>query len=257
MIAGQLLEISSDRAREWVRFYAGRWEILFVQRGRVEVSYNGKKIELSGDGNNFLIYKPGFSYRFKVFDRAVYLYAHFNLRSELAEKISFPETFEGLGCFALASRLRRQVKRDLLEIIRLVKLHHTNWDALALLLAESILLRVSSVTSENSDHAPKLLNAYILLGKMEDIPIRTVAKQCGLSVPILYRLFKQETGKTPRAYHEGVKLREAARLLQETDLSLEEIASKINMYDQYYLSKRFKKYSGDSPSLYRRKSRRS
>lgn len=256
-IAGSVYRIYDRKEHKWVRFYAGRWEILFIQQGKISLSYSGETIELTADKNNFLIYKPGFTYHFTASPDTTYIYVYFDLRDEIAKVINFPEAIDGLGCFSLTHPVLRQVKRDLLEIIRLEKSQTSNWELMALLLAETVLLRVCNSTAGSASRVPKLLNAYSLLNEMTDIPMKNVAKACGLSIPVLYRLFSQETGMTPRCYHENVKLREVARLLRETSMTLEEIASEVNMYDQYYLSKRFKKIYMESPALYRKKYKQS
>ena len=252
-IAGSVYRIYDNKEHKWVRFYAGRWECLFVLQGKLQLSYNDKLLELEPDKNNFLVYKPGFSYHFNAFPGTVYIYMHFDLRNETAQKIKFRETIDGLCCFTLNKMLLRRIKRDLLEIISLEKAQSENWDILAMLLVETILLRVCTNPAGSSTSTPKLLNAYSLLNEMKDIPMQNVAKACGLSVPVFYRLFRQETGMTPRNYHENIKLREAARLMRETSMTIGEIASEVNMYDQFYLSKRFKKIYSVSPALYRKK----
>ena len=252
-IAGAVYRIYDGKERSWVRFYAGRWEFLFILHGRLQVSYNDETVELAADKNNFLVYKPGFSYHFKAFADTAYIYVHFDLRDDIAEQVSFLETLDGLGSFTLKNPLLRRVKRDLLEIIELESRQNDNWESLAMLLAETVLLRVSTSGSVCGTAAPKLLKAYSLLNDMKDVPIKSVSKACGVSVPVLYRLFRNETGMTPRSYHENIKLREAARLLRETAMTLSEIAGRVNLYDQYYLSKRFKKIYGISPAFYRKK----
>lgn len=254
-IAGSVYRIYDKKEHEWVRLYTGRWEFLFVLQGRLLLSYNGHELELKAEKNNFLIYKPGFSYHFKAYLGTAYIYVNFNLRGELDEQIHFVESLDGLGCFTLARQNLRRIKRDMLEIIQLAGKHCSNTDALAMRLAESILFRVCISPAENSVNSPKLLKAFLLLSKMTDIPIDTVAKQCCLSIPVFYKLFKQETGSTPGIYRENIKLHEAARLLRETGMTLGEIASEVNMYDQYYLSKRFKKLYNVPPSVYRKKYR--
>ena len=252
-IAGSVYRIYDKKERTWVRFYAGRWEFLFVQRGRLQVSYNDATVELAADKNNFLVYKPGFSYHFKAFADTVFIYVHFDLRDDMEEQVKFSETLNGLGCFTLENPLLRRVKRDLLEIIELEGGQNDNWESLAMLLAETVLQRVCTSGSAGSAGTPKLLNAYSLLNEVKDVPMKSVAKACCVSVPVLYRLFRNETGMTPRSYHENIKLRETARLLRETAMTLSEIAGRVNLYDQYYLSKRFKKMYGISPAFYRKK----
>ena len=154
-IAGSVYRIYDKKERDWVRFYAGRWEVLFVLQGRLHVSYKDATVELTADKNNFLVYKPGFSYHFKAFADTAYIYAHFDLRDDMKKQVKFFETLDGLGCFTLENPLLRRVKRDLLEIIELESRQNDNWESLAMLLAETVLLRVCTSGSVCGTAAPK------------------------------------------------------------------------------------------------------
>ncbi len=83
------------------------------------------------------------------------------------------------------------------------------------------------------------------------ISLDHIAKQLGISKPYLIRLFKQHTGTTPAAYHLQLKIENACYLLEQTHLSIQEIASRLGFYDEFYFSRYFKKQIGVSPSAYR------
>lgn len=64
--------------------------------------------------------------------------------------------------------------------------------------------------------------------------------------------FKNNTGKSPIAYIQEVRLKEAKKLLIETDLSITNIALQVGYNQLSSLSRLFYKYEGLSPSLYRK-----
>jgi AraC family transcriptional regulator of arabinose operon len=80
-----------------------------------------------------------------------------------------------------------------------------------------------------------------------------MAAKAGLSVRGFNKAFKQHQGVTPRQFLAQVRVREAAQLLASTDISLEQIAEKTGFPNRYYLSRVFKKITGDSPAHYRRR----
>lgn len=73
-----------------------------------------------------------------------------------------------------------------------------------------------------------------------------------LSYKHMAAVFKKEQGITMQAYHNMLRMEQACRLLQTTLLSIGEIAEKLGFSDLLYFSRCFHKYSGMSPSAYRK-----
>jgi two-component system response regulator YesN len=73
----------------------------------------------------------------------------------------------------------------------------------------------------------------------------------------LSALFKQEMGKSFTEYLTLLRLREAKKLLRETELNLTDIAYQCGFSDQSYFSKVFRKTEGLSPKEYRKQKRSS
>lgn len=68
------------------------------------------------------------------------------------------------------------------------------------------------------------------------------------------RLFKNAYGVTPYAYVLEKKISFAKKLLDNTNLSVKQIAEKLCFADEYYFSNLFKNKVGVSPATYRKKS---
>ncbi len=66
------------------------------------------------------------------------------------------------------------------------------------------------------------------------------------------RLFTSWRGVSPTRFLSQVRVREAASLLVNTDLSLDEIAERTGFPDRYYMSRVFKRIIGDSPAHFRK-----
>jgi len=83
------------------------------------------------------------------------------------------------------------------------------------------------------------------------IEVEDMAKRAGLSVPRFHVEFKKYFGKTPIKYIRKLKLSKACDLLRASNYSLEEIAMETGFCNQFHLSREFKKFYNEPPSVYR------
>ncbi|WCF09745.1 AraC family transcriptional regulator [Paenibacillus thiaminolyticus] len=75
--------------------------------------------------------------------------------------------------------------------------------------------------------------------------------ECGLEKSQFYRLFKQETGMSPKAYALQARMKKAAVLLMESRQSITDIALMLGYDSIHYFSNQFSSVYGISPSSYR------
>ncbi|MCD8161554.1 MAG: AraC family transcriptional regulator [Clostridiales bacterium] len=85
----------------------------------------------------------------------------------------------------------------------------------------------------------------------EKLSTSVFAEELGMNAAYLSTHFKKETGKTIGAFIQEEKIREAKRLLLESDLSLAEISSFLNFSSESYFCAVFKKNTGMTPQVYR------
>lgn len=69
----------------------------------------------------------------------------------------------------------------------------------------------------------------------------------------LNKSIKTITGKSPTKWIDEALVLEAKVLLYQTNLTINEVASEIGIYDQSYFSRLFKKYEGITPLAFRNK----
>ena len=93
---------------------------------------------------------------------------------------------------------------------------------------------------------------YIETNYSYPITIEDVAAYVGISRSHLFRSFQMHTGKSPKEYLSEHRMKQACRLLKETQLSVSAIAYSVGFENNLYFSKAFKKYRKQSPSVYRR-----
>jgi AraC-like DNA-binding protein len=85
----------------------------------------------------------------------------------------------------------------------------------------------------------------------KDLTIEMLCERFYLSRRQLYKLFKNNTGKTVMQYVQDARINEAKRLIISTDLSLLQIAEKVGVYDYNYFIKIFKAKVGYTPKQFR------
>lgn len=82
--------------------------------------------------------------------------------------------------------------------------------------------------------------------------VSQLAAMANLSVTHYSALFKRHTGYSPIEYFNRLRMHQACQLLDNTDLSVKEIATSLGYDDQFYFSRIFKTLNDLSPSDYRR-----
>lgn len=97
----------------------------------------------------------------------------------------------------------------------------------------------------------KALN-YINLNLNAEMSVTDIASSLGISRDYLTRLFKKEMSCSVIDYINRTRIDTSLKLLNTTDLPIQDIAAQIGIHDFSHFCKTFKKYIGKSPSQYRR-----
>lgn len=101
--------------------------------------------------------------------------------------------------------------------------------------------------------SPKMERAKLLMEQhfANAININAIAEHLSVSPEYLSRQFLKETGMKPVEYLNQVKISHAARMLTDTNLTLEAIAQKCGFSNGNYLQKVFKKQMNMTPGQFR------
>lgn len=83
-----------------------------------------------------------------------------------------------------------------------------------------------------------------------------LAKRAGLSVAGFNRAFRRHFATTPARYVTEMRVREAARLLLQTDETIDAIAEQTGFPNRAYFSRVFKQVTDEAPAGFRRKHQR-
>lgn len=85
----------------------------------------------------------------------------------------------------------------------------------------------------------------------QQIKVDELAKVACMQTTYFIRKFKLAFGVSPITYLNKLKMYRAMTLLSSTDLSIDEVAKKVGIFDNSYFSRMFKNYCSTTPSEYR------
>lgn len=92
---------------------------------------------------------------------------------------------------------------------------------------------------------------YVLENIGRDIGVDDIAAEFKVSREHLSRVFRDQTGVSPREYIARIKMRLACDLLLQTSLNCKEIAERVGYHDHSSFSRAFKNLLGTSPRMLR------
>jgi len=96
------------------------------------------------------------------------------------------------------------------------------------------------------------LLAWIEQNLARDLPLSAMARGAAMSARTLSRRFRDQVGGTPAAWITRARVRRAQRLLETTDLSIEQVAAEAGFGSAAVLRVHFGGVVGTSPLTYRR-----
>jgi AraC-like DNA-binding protein len=94
--------------------------------------------------------------------------------------------------------------------------------------------------------------SYLVDHLEQSIRIKMLAQMVSLSTSQFCRAFKQSFGKSPHAHLMELRVARAKQMMLTTREPLSQIALACGLADQAHLSKIFRRYVGQSPSVWRR-----
>jgi len=146
------------------------------------------------------------------------------------------------------------------EFEQLLATRNKSYQLNSFILAANIIKKIFALFTVNCNVEPKQLkqdfNLSKVTGFMEEnisqkINLQQIADSLKLSKFYFAKQFLQHTGVSPIRYFLELKIKHACKLLDESNISVKDVALKIGYDDPYYFSRLFKKIMGLSPTQYR------
>lgn len=177
--------------------------------------------------------------------------------------LDFFQNYEGL--YQIKERQRPYVKNLLTQLLHETKNKYQNYELMiAMKLAELMIylerpehkgshfLRQSNAPTEMSLTVQSAMQ-HIHQHLNQPLSLETIASQLFLNKSYLSRIFKEMTQMTVHEYINLQRVKEAQRLMENTALSVSEIAEQVGYNTPAYFERVFKKYFECTPKKYQQR----
>lgn len=109
------------------------------------------------------------------------------------------------------------------------------------------------IKTDSENDLAECIKNHIDLRVTENLSLDKIADELHISKRHVIRVFKDRYDLTPGAYHCQLRMTAACHYLNETSISVSEIAARLGFCDQSFFSSAFKKHFGIYPLAYRKK----
>lgn len=184
-----------------------------------------------------------------------FLWCHFHPWAHWLPYLEWPAVGEGLYAVRLTGKPAEELRRGLLDAVHFEATDTPyNLDR-AMNALERGLVAVAEglAVAENPTRRLRVSPSLALIERhlASPLPIQRLAAACGLSESRFAHLFREETGYSPRAFLETQRIARAKQLLALTPWPLQRVAEECGYPNAFYMSTRFTKAVGVSPSDFR------
>ncbi len=164
----------------------------------------------------------------------------------------------GIPAHETILHLQHGMLMDLFEqIISCSSLPEAHKNIVASAIASALILRAGASrlpvkgNAKQDGTAFERCRAYMESHYPEILGIGMAAESCHVTLEHFSRLFRKFTGTTAERFLTALRVNHAARMLQQSNLTVKNIAISVGFKDPYHFSKVFKKIHSVSPQKYR------
>lgn len=231
------------------------YQLLYIAAGQGHFFINGQERVVSA--GNIIVYLPGQPQEYVYFkdDKTDVYWVHFT-GSDVEKIIDYYNIRLSENIIYIGTSPDYQWLFG--QIIQELQLCRPRFEELISLLLRNIFILISrnlikANRADNSlENEVELAMHYFRENYRSEINVEDYALSRGMSASNFYRVFKQISGSTPLQYILKLRLSNAQNLLENSNLSIAEIASAVGYENPLYFSRLFNKHIGVSPSEYRK-----
>ena len=174
------------------------------------------------------------------------------------EFVNLTKPFLTGGAFSLTLNQQKEIQKLIDMIIKECEessfMHHEAIYALVTKLfidTSRLYCESSAIVNDCCNAAVNIIN-FINSHYSEKFTLEDISNNCNISISHLTRLFKASTGYSIVEYTNNLRIKKAAELIKNTELSISEIALKTGFSSFSYFGKMFFKHYSMSPLKYRK-----
>ena len=231
------------------------YQLLYIAAGQGHFFINGQERVVSA--GSIIVYLPGQPQEYVYFkdDKTDVYWVHFT-GSDVEKIIDYYNIRLSENIIYIGTSPDYQWLFG--QIIQEMQLCRPRFEELISLLLRNIFILISrnligANRADNSlENEVELAMHYFRENYRSEINVEDYALSRGMSASNFYRVFKQISGSTPLQYILKLRLSNAQNLLENSNLTIAEIASAVGYENPLYFSRLFHKHIGVSPSEYRK-----
>lgn len=251
ILTGHFREVTGYRATRPTG--AGDWLLILTVGGAGRFGHiGGETVTAPGD---LVLIRPHTMHDYAVAataDRWDLLWAHFQPRDHWFGYLDWPELSTGT---MLLRGVGAAIEKQFVRMDRLFHAPRRLREDFAMNALETLLLQCEALNPRADGAAldGRVAAAMDFLDRNLSRPIVVddVAAAVALSSSRMAHLFRSETGRTIQSYLEAQRMQRAVELLTRTGFSVQQIAAAVGFDSAFYFSRRFKLWTGLSPSTWR------
>lgn len=234
----------------------GDYQLLYIAEGKAHFFFDGvEKIVQKGEAVLFRPYQPQ-SYFYYNKDQCEVYWVHFTGGEveEILAHYGFQKNDKVV--FAGTSPDYPWLFEQLIRELQLCREHY---EELLVMLLRHILLIINRYSAENGRAGMEFINEiekavrYFNQNYNTDISIEEYAESLHTSTCWFIRRFKQVVKMTPMQYIVSLRVANAKTLLETKGMNVAEVSCAVGYDNPLYFSRIFSKYTGMSPTEYKKK----
>jgi AraC-like DNA-binding protein len=262
------IKIAAYYFRNWDNFKMDshaheRIEIMYVVNGKCTIEVKGEEFLLTS--SDMVLIDAGIPHKIVMNDEHCRM---INIEFLFESTKSFPSVGMLLGDRFISSKLLGDKKEFIVlkncsELYSslsgmLGELSYGSDDDILQLQAAQMLLKIAdsykndkkSVKSKSVVYINRAIE-FINTNYHENIMLNDIASAADINRNYLQRKFKEYTGKTITEYINGIRIKKAKQLLQNTDIPIADLCLYVGINSRQYFTMLFTKLIGISPKQYR------
>lgn len=230
---------------------ANEYILLYCMQGHGTVEVNNIKINLKM--HDSLVIAPHIAHRYYSDDNDPWSLLWFHVKGEYLQYFNLEQAQSRLSLNQLQTEELEQFFIDTLALfgdsVSLKKIVITSQKLGALLTTLFLENKqpIDQYPTYHLNHGVRFMTDHI----HEQLDLKTLSEALFLSESYLNQLFKKATGYAPITFFLHLKMYHISKILQISDIHINELARDYGYSDPYYFSRIFKKVIGVSPKKFR------